>query len=144
MESNCEGKKYDSGKIKIGMVFNYFADAIEAVAKVATYGNKKYALNFWDDNWKKVENAEPRYTDAFFRHFLEHHKGNLVDEESGEPHLALAAWNIMAILQMQQEGEFQEAEEEPARYMRMNHEPSIEVGKILPPYRGMWSGDVYS
>ena len=102
-ESNkvmVEGKKYDSGKIKAGMVFSYFAGALEEVCKVGTYGNEKYGDSFWDDNWNRVENAKERYTDALVRHLFKLMQGEIVDSESGHKHLSHAAWNVLALLEL--------------------------------------------
>ena len=91
------GQKYDSGKILAACLFEYFPDALESVAEVATYGANKYVRN----GWKDVPEKETRYADAFFRHILADYKGEERDDESGLRHKAHAAWNALALLQME-------------------------------------------
>ena len=89
-----EGLKYDGGKPRAALVLGGFANALLEVAKVGTFGAEKYAPN----NWKLVE--PERYEDALFRHLLQWQSGELVDSETGLRHLAHAAWNALAILQL--------------------------------------------
>ena len=93
------GMKYDGGKIGANMIFEYFADALWEVAKVADMGAKKYARA----SWKTVPNGYERYSDAKARHFLANAKGEDYDEESGLLHQAHEAWNTLALLQMKLE-----------------------------------------
>ncbi len=95
------GKKHDEGKNKIGMVFSYFAKALDLVGYVGTFGNKKYGNGFHDYNWDKVPDCKERYLDALFRHLSLHIQGIKKDSESGRPHLAHAAWNVLALLEME-------------------------------------------
>ncbi|MGL5219615.1 MAG: dATP/dGTP diphosphohydrolase domain-containing protein [Plesiomonas shigelloides] len=69
-----------------------------SVARVLTFGAEKYAR----DGWQVVENAEVRYMDAALRHLNAHRRGDLVDDESGESHLAHAACCILFMLDMQE------------------------------------------
>lgn len=89
------GMKYDAGKPITGALYQDFPRALQAVAEIATYGANKYARS----SWRTVPNAIERYTDALHRHLLD---SNLVDldGESGLPHLAHAAWNVLAVLEM--------------------------------------------
>ena len=89
-----EGLKYDGGKPRAALVLGGFANALLEVAKVGTFGAEKYAPN----NWKLVDRE--RYEDALFRHLLQWQSGELVDPETGLLHLAHAAWNALAILQL--------------------------------------------
>jgi hypothetical protein len=73
-----------------------FADALKAVAAITTYGADKYT----EHGWLHVPNAQDRYSDALYRHLIEHARGELHDKESGHLHLAHAAWNALAILQL--------------------------------------------
>lgn len=47
-----------------------------------------------------VPNGIDRYTDALYRHLFAHAKGELVDGQSGELHLAHACWNALAVLEL--------------------------------------------
>lgn len=85
------GKKYDSDKIRWDLVpFG----ALESVAKIITFGAKKYGEN----NWKTLENFEDRYFAAFMRHIMSWRQGEEADPESGEPHLAHAMCNLLFLL----------------------------------------------
>jgi hypothetical protein len=73
-----------------------FADALKAVAAITAYGADKYT----EHGWLHVPNAQDRYSDALYRHLIEHARGELHDKESGHLHLAHAAWNALAVLQL--------------------------------------------
>lgn len=95
-----KGVKYDAGKPRVGLMIGDFSMALNEVAKVATFGAEKYTPS----GWVSVENAKERYTDALYRHLLasvtEH-----ADAESGLSHVAHAAWNALALLELRQRGE---------------------------------------
>lgn len=91
------GKKYDSGKPRVGLMISDFARALEMIADVTTFGAEKYAPS----NWLNVVNAAERYNDALHRHLLKHAQGELLDDESGLTHLSHAAWNILALLELE-------------------------------------------
>lgn len=91
------GRKFDSEKPHMALLPPH---AIEAVARVLTYGAQKYER----DNWKYVPDGEYRYKNAAFRHFNEVLKGNVVDEESGEHHLAHAICCMLFILDSYESG----------------------------------------
>lgn len=96
LDQHAPGAKLDGNKIRPELVFRGFANALKAVAEVATYGANKYSA----DGWRHVENGEQRYTDALYRHLLEQHLGIELDDESELSHLAHAAWNALAILEL--------------------------------------------
>lgn len=89
------GHKADHGKPILGAIPPH---AELAVARVLTFGAEKYAR----DAWQTVENAEVRYMDAALRHLNAHRRGELVDDESGESHLAHAACCILFMLDMKE------------------------------------------
>lgn len=94
-----DGKKYDDGKPKMGMVFAYFAPALKLVAECGTYGWRKYTDGGeWDKNWDRLTNGKQRYTDAFLRHTMAYLEGEWLDPESGLPHLAHATWSLCAVI----------------------------------------------
>jgi hypothetical protein len=82
------GLKYDAGKPRLDLVY---WPHVEDVAKVLTAGAAKYKPN----NWQKVENGVDRYFAAAMRHLIAYRSGELIDPETGLPHLAHAATNIM-------------------------------------------------
>lgn len=54
------GSKMDAGKNRLGLVFNGFSHALQAVGAVGTFGANKYT----EEGWKAVPGAKERYTDA--------------------------------------------------------------------------------
>ena len=68
-------------------------DALNEVAKVATYGASKYAPR----NWEKGLSWSACFA-SFMRHFYARCTGEVVDPESGCMHTAHMAWNALAIL----------------------------------------------
>jgi len=78
-----QGVKYDQDKLRYDLIP---AEPHEDVAKVLTFGAKKYS----PDNWKKVPNAKLRYIAAAFRHLWKRAMGQVIDRESGLPHIAHA------------------------------------------------------
>lgn len=95
-DSNIPGIKLDYYKHKPRLVIEGFSHALEAVSKVGSYGATKYT----EHGWKQVPEGEKRYTDAMYRHLLKHAQGKELDDESNLPHLAHAAWNILARLEL--------------------------------------------
>lgn len=98
---NVPGAKDDHGKEPVGMMFEYFPRALLNVAKVAGFGAKKYTRG----GWISVPDAEHRYDDALGRHLLKRHIEGPNDLESELKHLAHAAWNALAILELALRGE---------------------------------------
>lgn len=88
------GVKADQGKPRLGLVLVEVPHAFEKLGTLLGFGADKYAVG----NWDKVPEGEMRYLDALMRHLTQHHKGEKVDPESGELHLAHAAVNIMFLL----------------------------------------------
>ena len=82
------GIKFDNEKLLFDLLEPEFE---EGIAKVLTYGAKKYA----PDNWKKIETR--RYYHALRRHWNAYRKGERFDEESGESHLYHMACCLMFI-----------------------------------------------
>ena len=88
------GKKYDQEKPRFDLIP---PTAEEMLARVLTFGAKKYAPN----NWMLVEDASNRYIAAALRHINAHRKGNYFDDETGEPHLAHAMCCLAFILELE-------------------------------------------
>lgn len=86
-----KGKKYDGGKERWDLVH---WDAMTDLAKVLTYGAKKYD----DHNWKLVldgKGGRGRYFAAAMRHLIAWESGESLDPGSGLPHLAHAQCCLM-------------------------------------------------
>lgn len=96
LDAHTPGAKLDSGKNRLGLVLGGFAAALQGVGRVGTYGASKYT----PEGWKYVEGGRERYWDALWRHLLAYAGGEMIDSESGLPHLAHAAWNILAVIEL--------------------------------------------
>lgn len=97
IQQHQPGAKLDAGKNRLGLVIGGFAAALQQVGQVGTFGAQKYSPN----GWLQVPDGAQRYTDALYRHLLAHQQGEATDADSGLPHLAHAAWNALAILELQ-------------------------------------------
>lgn len=81
------GLKYDTGKLQYSLIP---AETLQALAEVLSFGATKYERN----GWKYVPDAERRYMDALFRHLEAYRMGELLDPESGLPHLSHVLTNV--------------------------------------------------
>lgn len=86
------GKKFDEHKPRWDLLPVY---PIEEAVKVFTFGAKKYG----DNNWRKIENPHDRYYAALMRHIIPWRKGEIIDPESGLPHLAHAIANLVILME---------------------------------------------
>lgn len=93
LSPHTHGAKLDANKPNCDLVFGGFANALLEMAKVGTFGAQKYT----DNGWKSVPNGVNRYRSAAYRHLL---SSRFLDTESGLPHLAQAAWNCLAALEL--------------------------------------------
>ncbi len=84
-----EGVRFDTGKIRYDLLP---ADSIEELAKVYTKGAAKYA----DRNWEKGM-AWHRVFASLMRHAWKFWRGEAIDEETGCHHMAMVAWNALAL-----------------------------------------------
>lgn len=78
-----KGQKHDSEKPRYDLLPPI---AIDEMAKVMTFGAKKYE----PDNWRHVDNAVERYRAALLRHSFAMLRGEKLDPETGLPHAAHA------------------------------------------------------
>lgn len=84
------GLRYNADKLRYDLVP---PDAMEALVRVFTFGAKKYAPRNWEKGMPWME------CDASLRrHLAAWEMGEHLDPESGEPHLAHAVWNALALL----------------------------------------------
>ena len=93
LSPHTPGAKLDASKPNCDLVFSGFAKALLEVAKVGTFGATKYT----DNGWKSVPNGVRRYRSAVYRHLL---ALEFLDKDSNLPHLAHAAWNCLAALEL--------------------------------------------
>lgn len=85
----------NSGKPQMGFVLD-FPIAMEALCRVKELGAVKYER----DNWKKGGKPDAEYYDAAMRHLFAAKRGELCADDSGCLHLAHAAWNILALIEL--------------------------------------------
>jgi hypothetical protein len=71
--------------------------ALLAIASVITLGAKKYEPY----NWQKLDRFDDRFYAAALRHLLAWRGGELLDPETGLPHLAHAGCNVVFLLSKQ-------------------------------------------
>lgn len=79
--------KFDADKPKMSLIERCF---IEGVARVLTFGAKKYAAR----NYRNGASVS-RYIDAAMRHLVAFSDGETMDSESGESHLYHCACSLM-------------------------------------------------
>lgn len=91
------GLKYDEGKNRLALVLGDFSKALWEVGQVGTFGANKYT----EHGWLEVDQGEQRYKDALLRHLFTFMQGETIDDESGLNHLSHAAWNALAILELE-------------------------------------------
>lgn len=96
-----EGRKFDSAKPKMYLLP---PKAIVEVSKVLTFGAEKYD----EENWRKLDNLQNRYTGGALRHLFAHLDGELKDPETGYSHLAHAMCCLLFKLEIELEEEHQE------------------------------------
>jgi hypothetical protein len=84
VETEKEGIKFDSEKPDYSLIP---PRALDDLVRVLSFGAAKYDR----DNWKELEDLENRYFAAAQRHMWQWKRGEILDNESGLPHLAHAA-----------------------------------------------------
>ena len=87
-----EGIKNDQDKLLVGLMLKGFACPLLELAKVVTFGAKKYGKF----NWQKVN--KERYQEALARHYMAWLDGEKLDQETNVSHLAHLSFNVLAIL----------------------------------------------
>ena len=91
VEKSTTGVKFDAGKVRTDLISPV---AINELAKVLTFGAKKYA----DNNWRKGLQWS-RVLGAALRHILAYMGGQDKDPETGLSHLAHAFCCLMFLLE---------------------------------------------
>lgn len=100
LSQHTSGAKLDAGKAEYDMVLYSFPDALAQVDRIGKFGARKYTKGGFLD----VPNGQARYFNAEIRHALKKLRGEEVDPDSQELHLAHKAWNALAELQLFLEG----------------------------------------
>lgn len=90
LESASEGLRYDEGKERVDLLP---PDALMELGKVYGAGSVKYAARNWEKGmpWSKV-------LGPLMRHLFKWMKGETIDPEDGQLHIAKVAWNAIALL----------------------------------------------
>ncbi len=93
LRNGARGVKHDAGKLD-WLLFPF--DGAEAIVRVLEFGARKYA----PDNWRRLapRAAYDRFRRSALRHLAADARGEELDPESGEPHLAHAACQILFAL----------------------------------------------
>ena len=89
-----EGKKFDTQKPKTYLLP---PKALMEVSKVLTIGAEKYD----EENWRKLDNLQNRYTGATLRHLFAHMDGEQLDSETDLSHLAHAVCCLLFKLEIE-------------------------------------------
>ena len=112
MKNKETGKKFDGGKPKMHLLP---VKALYAVVKVLEFGAEKYGKFNW--HGLLTENGKERVFDAIMRHWAEMQDGNMIDDESGLPHMAHIACNALFWLwfDMHKEPEMEEKQVDSVR-----------------------------
>lgn len=76
-----EGVKHDDGKLRYDLLDDAAMDELVAVLTVG-------AIKYDDNNWRKLDNLDARYTAAGRRHDSADRQGELLDPEDELMHLA--------------------------------------------------------
>ena len=87
-----DGRKFDGDKLRYDLIPPH---AQKAMVEVLTFGAQKYA----PDNWQLVPDAKRRYFAALERHLWAWKMGEVLDPESGKPHLAHAMCCLMFLFE---------------------------------------------
>lgn len=105
-EYNIEGAgiKYDDKKPKMHLLP---PKAITEVSKVLTFGADKYD----EENWRRLDNLQARYSSSALRHIFAHLDGEQLDPESGVSHIAHAICCLMFKLEVELETKEKKARE---------------------------------
>lgn len=117
--------KHDSGKVLWSCLSRGCAYALNQVAKVLTFGAKKYRR----DTWRTLVDAETRYEDALDRHINAWKRGEDVDSESGLGHLEHAVCNLLFLIELV--------------HSRQTTAPAIEHNEIDVPERYAYNWRVF-
>jgi len=85
----------NQGKPLLSFILD-FPKALTAFCRVKEVGGIKYKI----DNWKAGGKPDREYLDAALRHMLAFKGGKQFSGDTGCHHLAHAAWNLFALLEL--------------------------------------------
>lgn len=91
-------KKNDQEKPKLSKIWRFY-DALLGVLKIVDFGAKKYG----DGNWLTASQDDiNRYYEAGQRHLAAHLRGELIDDDSGNPHIYHAITTLLMATQLEE------------------------------------------
>ena len=122
------GRKFDTEKPRTYLLP---PKALMEVSRVLTIGAEKYD----EQNWRKLDNLQNRYTGATLRHLFAHMDGEKLDPETNLSHIAHAVCCLLFKLEI----ELEKTEKESRRRSeRREYSPSNKrdayVGFFSPDY----------
>ena len=88
------GKKFDTEKPKTYLLP---PKALMEISRVLTIGAEKYD----EENWRKLDNLQNRYTGAALRHLFAHMDGEQLDSETNLSHIAHAVCCLLFKLEIE-------------------------------------------
>lgn len=91
-----KGLKFDAEKPKMYLLP---PKATVEVSKVLSFGAEKYD----EQNWRKLDNLQNRYTGGALRHIFAHIDNEKIDKDSGLSHLAHAICCLLFKLEIELE-----------------------------------------
>lgn len=114
--------RMNEGKPELSYLL-HFPTAIEGFARVKMLGAAKYERG----NWKKGGKPDNEYLDACLRHLTAFVSGEMFAPDSGCAHLAHAAWNLFALMELNYPGVTHDPErfEEMIKYWEAQKAPEI-------------------
>lgn len=109
--------RYNEDKPKLSYILE-FPHAIEALARIMELGAEKYG----DGNWKLGGKPDKEYMDSMMRHLRSFVEGEMYDKDSGCSHVGHAAWNLLALIELNHSNELYNKEifNERIKYWREN------------------------
>jgi len=124
-----EGRKFDSEKPKMYLLP---PKSMVEISKVLTFGAQKYD----EDNWRKLDNLQNRYSGGALRHIFAHLDGELKDEETNYSHLAHAICCLMFKLELELENGKSEEEglREPNEQEHREGDSTFKPGQFNPKW----------
>lgn len=114
-----EGMKFDTIKPRTYLLP---PKALLEVSKVLTIGAEKYD----EENWRKLDNLQNRYTGAALRHLFAHMDNEILDPETNLSHLAHAICCLLFKLEIELETTTKKGGRRPERYEHQKSNSKIE------------------
>jgi hypothetical protein len=126
-----EGRKFDSEKPKMYLLP---PKSMVEISKVLTFGAQKYD----EDNWRKLDNLQNRYSGGALRHIFAHLDGELKDEETNYSHLAHAICCLLFKLEIELEKDCKEERlREPDEQEHREGDSTFKPGYFSPSFGGI-------